>query len=401
MRSLAVYPSNSTATVALAAAVYGVMPAQIAKTLLLRVDKRILLVITRGDARLDNRKSKAIFGGKASMLGADEVAAITGHPVGGADESAVRGRILTAAFGAFTKGGYAATSTLEIAGRNAEMDTIRGIPGLTGLRRMRTKGWTIAVVGTCALVAITFLLALAVSTATAQVAEPTAATPSVHPTWDIHETTTAGIPGLIAIPDHVVSSTPILVLYHGFGAPASPEALAKAVPPIPRAISFYPWLPLFGPRMGPGGTNDLVQRQSDDYVGRLLYPVMAEAAAELPKLVDAISASYHLSNQRPIVVFGFSAGGAAALLSLTESAARPQGVIVMNAPLSIFEAVDGYERQLGRRYSWTKAARHAAIRYDVGAHASQIAQQHSGTCFCSRITTPAIAPPQRYRFRDS
>jgi prolyl-tRNA editing enzyme YbaK/EbsC (Cys-tRNA(Pro) deacylase) len=37
----------------------------------------------RGDARLDNKKAKAAFGGKVSMLGPEEVEAITGHPVGG------------------------------------------------------------------------------------------------------------------------------------------------------------------------------------------------------------------------------------------------------------------------------------------------------------------------------
>ena len=37
----------------------------------------------RGDARLDNRKAKAAFGGKVKMLGVDEVEAVTGHPVGG------------------------------------------------------------------------------------------------------------------------------------------------------------------------------------------------------------------------------------------------------------------------------------------------------------------------------
>ncbi|PKU23557.1 YbaK/EbsC family protein [Telmatospirillum siberiense] len=74
---------SSTATVALAAAGHGVEPGQIAKTLSLRVGERDLLVVTRGDARLDNRKAKAAFGGKAKMLGTDEVVAITGHPVGG------------------------------------------------------------------------------------------------------------------------------------------------------------------------------------------------------------------------------------------------------------------------------------------------------------------------------
>ncbi len=74
---------GSTATVALAAAGLGVTTAQIAKTLALRVGERTLLVVTSGDARLDNRKARAAFGGKPRMLGAEEVSAATGHPVGG------------------------------------------------------------------------------------------------------------------------------------------------------------------------------------------------------------------------------------------------------------------------------------------------------------------------------
>jgi prolyl-tRNA editing enzyme YbaK/EbsC (Cys-tRNA(Pro) deacylase) len=75
--------ATSTATVALAAEGHGVLPAQIAKTLSLRVGERNLLVVTRGDARLDNRKAKAALGGKPRMLSAEEVVAVTGHPVGG------------------------------------------------------------------------------------------------------------------------------------------------------------------------------------------------------------------------------------------------------------------------------------------------------------------------------
>jgi prolyl-tRNA editing enzyme YbaK/EbsC (Cys-tRNA(Pro) deacylase) len=74
---------TSTATVALAAEGHGVLPAQIAKTLSLRVGERHLLVVTCGDARLDNRKARAAFGGKPRMLSAEEVVAVTGHPVGG------------------------------------------------------------------------------------------------------------------------------------------------------------------------------------------------------------------------------------------------------------------------------------------------------------------------------
>ena len=73
----------STATVALAADGHGVTPGQIAKTLSLKTADAVFLVVARGDARLDNKKIKAAFGGKARMLGAEEVSALTGHPVGG------------------------------------------------------------------------------------------------------------------------------------------------------------------------------------------------------------------------------------------------------------------------------------------------------------------------------
>ena len=73
----------SSSTVELAALAHGVEPAQIAKTICLNVRDAVLLVVTSGTARLDNRKLKDAFGGKARMLGADEVLAATSHPVGG------------------------------------------------------------------------------------------------------------------------------------------------------------------------------------------------------------------------------------------------------------------------------------------------------------------------------
>ncbi|MDZ7279580.1 YbaK/EbsC family protein [Pantoea eucrina] len=74
---------QSTATVEQAARVHGVTPGQIAKTLSLKVKERVVLIVTRGDARLDNRKLKAALGSKARMLSVDEVVNWTGHPVGG------------------------------------------------------------------------------------------------------------------------------------------------------------------------------------------------------------------------------------------------------------------------------------------------------------------------------
>ncbi len=74
---------DSTATVADAAATLGVEPGRIAKTIALRVGERILLLVTRGDARLDNLKSKAAFGGRIRMLDAEATLAATGHVLGG------------------------------------------------------------------------------------------------------------------------------------------------------------------------------------------------------------------------------------------------------------------------------------------------------------------------------
>jgi prolyl-tRNA editing enzyme YbaK/EbsC (Cys-tRNA(Pro) deacylase) len=74
---------KSSATVALAAEAFGVAPELIAKTLSLRVGDRVVLVVTKGTARLDNKKAKTAFGSKPRMLDAEDVVALTGHPIGG------------------------------------------------------------------------------------------------------------------------------------------------------------------------------------------------------------------------------------------------------------------------------------------------------------------------------
>jgi prolyl-tRNA editing enzyme YbaK/EbsC (Cys-tRNA(Pro) deacylase) len=73
----------STATVAEAAAAHGVAAGQIAKTLSLAVRDEVVLLVLAGDVRLDNRKLKDTFKAKPSMLAAEAVAAVTGHPLGG------------------------------------------------------------------------------------------------------------------------------------------------------------------------------------------------------------------------------------------------------------------------------------------------------------------------------
>lgn len=74
----------STATVELAAAALGRQPAEIAKSLALEMkDGSVIVLVTEGTARIDNRKFKDTFHYKAKMLSAEATKEATGHPVGG------------------------------------------------------------------------------------------------------------------------------------------------------------------------------------------------------------------------------------------------------------------------------------------------------------------------------
>ena len=73
----------SSATVELAAQAVGCEPARIAKTLSFKVGEDPILIVTAGDAKIDNRKYKDKFGKKAVMLSPDEVVTLIGHAIGG------------------------------------------------------------------------------------------------------------------------------------------------------------------------------------------------------------------------------------------------------------------------------------------------------------------------------
>ena len=73
----------SSATVELAAQAVGVIPARIAKSLSFKVDGKAILIITAGDAKVDNVKFKSFFHTTAKMLTPDEVVELVGHAIGG------------------------------------------------------------------------------------------------------------------------------------------------------------------------------------------------------------------------------------------------------------------------------------------------------------------------------
>ena len=73
----------SSATVELAALAVGCEPARIAKTLSFKIGDEAILIVTAGDAKIDNHKYKEQFSVKAKMLSPDEVLEKIGHGIGG------------------------------------------------------------------------------------------------------------------------------------------------------------------------------------------------------------------------------------------------------------------------------------------------------------------------------
>lgn len=74
---------DSGATVEEASKTIGIEPYLIAKTLALHIKDKNILIVVRGDARIDNKKYKQQFNTKARMLPYDQVEELIGHPVGG------------------------------------------------------------------------------------------------------------------------------------------------------------------------------------------------------------------------------------------------------------------------------------------------------------------------------
>ena len=80
----------SSATVELAAQAAGVIPARIAKSLTFKVADKAVIIVTAGDAKVDNTKFKAAFHTKAKMLSPEEVEHLVGHAVGGVCPFAIK-----------------------------------------------------------------------------------------------------------------------------------------------------------------------------------------------------------------------------------------------------------------------------------------------------------------------
>jgi len=180
------------------------------------------------------------------------------------------------------------------------------------------------------------------------------------------------VPATLRIPPHV--SRPPIVLWHGFGSPASESELMSRLPldDVP-AIKVYLGLPLFGVRAPAGGTDELVRRQKEDVARLVFEPVVWGAVKELPAVVAALERHGCMKGGDRIGLFGFSAGGTAALIALAEHKVRVSSAVVLNPSTGLTSSIHAYEHATGRAYAWTDASRRLARRSDIADRAADIA----------------------------
>lgn len=194
---------------------------------------------------------------------------------------------------------------------------------------------------------------------------------------DAHKASTfatelAGVPALVRMPAKV--TRPPIVLWHGFGSPDSEATLMSALPldDVP-AIKIYLGLPLFGRRAPVGGKAELVRRQQQD-VGLLVFkPIVVGAVDELPAVVRELERRGCMKAGDKIGLFGFSAGGAAALMSLAEHVVPVSSAVVLNPSAGLSASVAAFEHATGQHYVWSPESRALAARSDVVERATDIA----------------------------
>lgn len=198
----------------------------------------------------------------------------------------------------------------------------------------------------------------------------------------------AGVPLLLRPPANRERHTPLVLFWHGFGSPKGEADLAEAFPlEHVEAWKAYLGLPLFGQRSV--GVEELMRRQMEDYVLQLLLPVVEQAVQELPKVVEGLRSHCDLDSNTSLGLFGFSAGGLAALLTLVESHLPIQAVVLASVTKDLSAAVATYERftqssyqmlkeqypGLKPEYEWSSESEAARNRLDFVAHSKEIVQR--------------------------
>lgn len=196
----------------------------------------------------------------------------------------------------------------------------------------------------------------------------------------------AGVSVLLRPPKERDHLAPLILLCHGFGPPNTETALAELFPlKNSQAWKAYLGLPQFGQLLR-DNPDELMRRQLEDYVLKLLLPIIEQAMHKLPSIVEALQSHCNIDPNAGIGLFGFSAGGLAALLTLAESNLPIQAAVLAGVTKDLSAAVDTYERMVQATYpslkekfpwvkptySWSNESEAARVRLNFVARVKEI-----------------------------
>jgi dienelactone hydrolase len=191
-------------------------------------------------------------------------------------------------------------------------------------------------------------------------------------------TTSKGVPFVALPPEEGREAEGLIVLWHGGDPPRTEEALAAAVPmsEVP-AWRVYLGMPLSGQRLPAGGFEEIVRRGTEDAVTLLFHPIIAGAVAELPGAVGDLRSQLRINSGLPLGIFGFSQGGAAALLAVSRQVLPFKAAVTFGAVVEMTVLIDALALLYNAKYEWNEERRGLAAKISAAHRAHELVKSET------------------------
>jgi dipeptidyl aminopeptidase/acylaminoacyl peptidase len=143
------------------------------------------------------------------------------------------------------------------------------------------------------------------------------------------------------------------------------------------AWRIYLGLPQFGRRMPKGGPDEAIRRATEDTITLYFHPIVTQAVDELTGALNDIRSQLIIEPSLPLGIFGFSAGGTAALLAVSRRTPPFKVAATYGAVIDMAVLVDHFAAQYGTPYEWTHERRALADEILIASRSHALAE--SGT----------------------
>lgn len=184
----------------------------------------------------------------------------------------------------------------------------------------------------------------------------------------------AGVPYVALPPAEAAGRTPLIIAWHQNDPPRSSAAMAAALPLVGvPAWRVYLDLPMHGERQLPGGLEQFMRLGYEDAVLKAFEPQVSQAVEEFPAVLAALRERLPVA-EGSIGLLGGSIGALPAQLVLAGGLAPVSVAVLVSPVIQLAEVVAANERRFGVTYPWNETSRAVADRFDLVAHADQLAR---------------------------